>query len=76
MRQILAAALLVGSAFGMVFWMDARSDELAFDDAAVDQRIDTRLHQVLAGLLERERATRPLPVHPEFAVAKFRAAKP
>jgi len=65
MRQLLAAVLLVVGVFGaMGLWLDVRRPaDVEVDEVAVNHKVDRRLHQVLSGMLERERAERALLVH-------------
>ena len=64
MRQFFAAVLLVAGVGGTFALWAARSKEPAFDEAAVNRRVDARLHQVLLGLLDKERQSHALAVHP------------
>jgi molybdopterin-biosynthesis enzyme MoeA-like protein len=60
MRQWLAALLLVAGAIGTgVLWNLGR--QRSVEDAAVNARIDARLHQVLTQMLEERRAMGELP---------------
>lgn len=56
MRQWLSGVLLaVGVVGGLAIWTQCRADDAAIDEAAVNQKVEARLHQVLIGMLEKER---------------------
>jgi hypothetical protein len=73
MRQWFATALLVvGAAGTLVMWTGCHQDEVTLDEAAVNQKVDARLHQVLHGLLQTEQSKHASPLSTEYAQLRIR----